>query len=205
MAVSETEVANIAGVHIGAPPIMDIDDRDNKAARIYKRLFSSCTRAVGAMHKWNCLKRRNFGALQPVKPLFEIDGGWANQFKLPADYLTMISMNGLDAERYHDLWEIEGDMLLANVDVARLRYIGHERDVVKWTPGFVQAVAFYLASQACTPIRQDKAKSAELKQEFWDRALPDAKKTDSNEQRRKPIDSMLGSQYDRSRNVSTLG
>ena len=170
-----------------------------------KVLFGSSTRAVGAMHKWNCLKMRAFGALQPVKPLFEIDGGWANQFKLPADFLTLISVNGLDAERYNDKWEIEGDMLLTNTDVARLRYIGHERDVVKWTPGYVDAVAFYLASRACTPIRQDKAKSAELKQEFWDRVLPDAKKTDSNEQRRRTIDTTFGSRYDRSRNVSTLG
>lgn len=205
MATTETEVANIAGVHIGAPKIMDIDDRDNKTARVFKGLFDSTVAAVGAMHKWNCLKKRAFGARQLDKPLFAAEGGWAEQFRLPADFLTMVSINGLDAERHSDKWEIEGDFVLMNAEEARLRYIAHIRNVVTWKPGFVDAVAFYLASRACTPIRQDKAKSLELKQEFWERVLPDAKKTDSNEVNQRTIDSTFGSAYDRARNVSTLG
>ena len=201
MAVSPTDIANLALGHIGAPPIMDLDDRDNKSAREVKRVFDSSIAAVGRMHTWNCLKQRTQAAQLTIKPIF----GWAEQYQLPSDYLKMVSLNDKDREDFSDLWEIEGDKLLTDETEANIRYIAHLTNTVLYDPNFVDCVAMFIAQRIATPIRQDRTKAAELKQEFFERILPDARKTDANEQRQGPINTTAGSGYIKSRRISTAG
>lgn len=201
MAASETEVANLALGHVGAPAIMDIDDRDNKSAREVTRVFDESARAVGAMANWNCLRTRAVAAQLSTGPIF----GWQFQYQLPSDYLKLVSINDLDADVFDDYWDVEQLRLLTDADAANIRYVAHIKDVRKWSPGYTDCVALYMAQRFSTAIRQDRTKTAELKQEFYDRVLPDARKTYANEGRRRPINTTQGSQYNKARRVSTNG
>ena len=199
MAASETEVANLALSHIGSPNITSLTERDNESAREIRRVFPASRRYIASKHKWNCMTRRVVAAQISIGPVF----GWEFQYQLPADYITMVSLNGNDAEQYSDYWDIEGRRLLTSADVANIRYIADVVNVTEWSAGFVQCVALHIAAQIATPIRQDDRKAAQLEARLEDRVLPDARKTDANERRRRPIDTTRGSQYLRSRYVST--
>jgi len=201
MAAGETEIANIALGHIGAPKIQDIEDRENKSAREAKRIFASSRRAIAAKHKWNCLTKRAIAAQLTVKPIF----GFAEQYQLPTDYITMVELNGLDVEKITDRWKVEGLLLLSDADSANIIYVADVTNVSEWSPGFEQCVALHMAAQLATTIRQDGVKAAELESRLEDRALSDARKTDSNEANLRPIDTTSGSQYIKSRRRSTNG
>ena len=180
---------------------MDIDDRENKSAREVKRIFDISVAEVGEMHKWNCLMRRAVAALQQTKPPF----GYENQFKLPSDFLRLVTLNGNEADEERDLWDVEGNMLLSDTDIAEIRYVAHIRDTTIYRPGFVMGLQHWIAAKVATPIRQDTAKADSLRNEFFERILPLAKTTDGNERKRKTYDQTRGSQFIRSRRVSTKG
>ena len=130
MAVSKTDIANGALQHIGAPAIKDIDDIQSKSAKEIKKVFDETVAEVGAMHKWNCLKRRAYGAQLSDKPIF----GWEYQYRLPSDNLLVVSVNDKDNESGEPNWEVEGDLLLTNDEEAKIRYIAHILDTSLYSP-----------------------------------------------------------------------
>lgn len=180
---------------------MDLDDRENKTAREIKKVYDLSVAEVGEMHKWNCLIRRAVAAQQATKPAF----GYAFQYKLPADFLRLVTLNGNEADEERDLWDVETDLLLTDADIAQIRYVAHIRDTTVYRPGFVMALQHWLGSKIATPIRQDSNKATELRNEFFERVLPLAKTMDGNERNRKTYDQTRGSQYIRARRVSTKG
>jgi len=87
---TKTDISNLALGRVGAQRIMDINDAENKSARLCKLFFDDTVREVGRSGEWNCLKSRDtFGRLV-TDPSF----GWAYQYQLPVDCLRVIKVNG---------------------------------------------------------------------------------------------------------------
>lgn len=94
MAVSKTDICNLALARVGAQTIMDIDDADSKGARACKNAFESTIREVSRCAIWNTLKARAALAELSTAPAF----GWAKQFQLPTDFIRLFKLNGVDLD-----------------------------------------------------------------------------------------------------------
>jgi hypothetical protein len=202
MALSQTEICNQALARVGAQRIMDINDADSKSARVCLNAFEATVREVAAAGDWKCLKKRATFNKLATPPAFE----WAFQYQLPADFISLVELNGVD---YHgqpsDEWDIEGRVLLTDAETAQARYIAYVEDTTVWDPLFTDAVVVLLASKIAVPIRQDEGMAAQLKEEFLRSALPKARTKNGNNRRRMRFDPCAESRFLRARYNSTNG
>lgn len=53
-----TDIANLALMEVGQPPITDIDDVNSNAAELCRASFWQSVGEAGRAHNWNCLKQR---------------------------------------------------------------------------------------------------------------------------------------------------
>jgi len=204
MAVSKTDIANQALNHIGEPTIMDITDKDNATARIINSVYDVTFREIARDHEWNCLKRRTEAAKLATAPVF----GYTNQFKLPADFIRLLRLNGRDISQRTDTYEVEnldgvGLVLLSDADSAKIQYIAEVTDTTTYDTLFVEAFSVYLASKIATQIRQDEAKGEALMSRYLQVVLPRARKVDGNERNRAPYDPREQSRWLSARQVGT--
>lgn len=202
MALSATDICNLALARIGEEAIMDITDDSIKSARACNVAFEPVAREVARMGEWNCLKKRVALAQIAEAPAFE----WEYQYQLPSDFISLVEVNGSD---YHgqaqDKWEIEGRVLLTDAETANIRYIAYVEDTAQWDSLFSNAVAVLLAARIAVLIRQDENLATALIREFESVALPRARMKDGNERRVRRFDPTLESRFIAARHFSTNG
>lgn len=197
MAVSKTDICNNAIGRIGAQRIMDIDDQDSKSARICKNAYEINLRELLRLAQWNFAKDRVQLAEISTAPAF----GWAKQYQLPTDFIRLIQFNDIDAwqDDPSDFFEIEGRKLLTDEETARIEYIKFVDDPNQYDALFTKALVVLLASEIAVPIRQDEAIAGRLLVEFTSLKLPEARKTDANEKKRRRYDPARESNFINSR------
>lgn len=197
MAVSKTDICNNAIGRIGAQRIMDIDDAASKSARICKNAYEINLREVLRLAPWNFAKDRVQLAELSTAPVF----GWAKQYQLPTDFIRLIQFNDLDAwqDEPSDFYEIEGRKLLTDEETARIEYIKFVDDPNQYDALFTKALVVLLASEIAVPIRQDEGLAGKLLAEFTSLKLPNARKTDGNEKKRRRYDAARESDFVNSR------
>ena len=203
MAVSKTDICNLALARVGAQTIMDIDDADSKGARACKNAFESTVREVSRAGIWNTLKARASLAELSTAPAF----GWTKQFQLPTDFIRLFKLNGVDLDNDEpgEYFEIEGKVLLTDADTADIQYIAYKDDPNAYDPLMVDAIVVLLASKIAVPMRQDEAMATSLRAEFERVTLPRARKTDGNEKKSRRYDPASESRFVNSRYNSTNG
>lgn len=203
MALSQTDICNLALQRVGAPAIMDILDTEDKNARACLLAFEATVREVSRERRWNCLRKRaTLGQLDEA-PAFE----WAKQYQLPTDFISLVEVNGFD---YHGQpqahWEIEGRRLLTDEERADITYVAYVDDPVEWDALFSNAVVVLLASKLAARLRSDDLNvSRGLLDEYMRVALPKAGMRGGAEHRRTRYNPAEGSEFIRSRHISTNG
>jgi hypothetical protein len=152
--------------------------------------------------------RTGAGCLYPqtMKALKHPPTGGAYQFQLPANFISMVELNGVPVSgTLGEDWEIEGDKLLTDAAEAKVRFIGYDEDTHNWDPLFVNAVVVNLASKIALLIRKDDALAQALLSEYQRVSLPQARMKDGNERKRKRFDPWEDSRFVQSRRYSTNG
>jgi hypothetical protein len=198
---SKTDIANQALSRIGAKTIMDLDDTTSTSARVVKNVFEQSVREVGRFHDWNCLMERSNLAQLSTPPAF----GWEYQYQLPTNCLKLCTVNGYEIGDNEDAYDVEGRKILTDSDECKITYVAYKEDTGEYDPLFVEALVVYIAAKIATSIRQDENLASQLKQEFYQYALPKARKKDGNEKRQRRIDIANDSDWIRSRVTSTTG
>jgi hypothetical protein len=203
MAVSKTDICNLALARVGAQSIMDIDDADSKGARACKNAFESVVRKVSRVAIWNTLKSRASLAELSTAPVF----GWSKQFQLPTDFIRLFKLNGVDLDNDEpgEYFEIEGKVLLTDAETADIQYIAYKDDPNVYDPLMVDAIVVLLASEIAVPLRQDEGMATTLRAEYERTTLPRARKTDGNEKKSRRYDPTSESRFVNSRYFSTNG
>ncbi|MGK0735948.1 hypothetical protein ACSFCT_04025 [Yokenella regensburgei] len=126
---SSVSICSNALLALGAHPINSFDE-DTDHARLCSNLYPSVRNNILRAHPWNCAIKRL--VLSPVSsaPVF----GFSFQFALPGDLIRVLSIG----EQHDDIpYRIEGNRLLANVQVARLRYVFRNEDESTWDAALV--------------------------------------------------------------------
>ena len=170
MALSETDICNMALGRIGAKRLSDFSNKDeNNAQSVQCRLHYEQTRdALLRSHWWRFARSRVQLSENTTAPTFEFD----NAFDLPSDFLRLwikpFEDNNWRLNNTHHTFSMEGKQLLTDEDSVYLRYIKKVTDVSEFDPLFVEVLTLKLALKMCMPLSQDKELYQVLYQEMRD-------------------------------------
>jgi len=178
---SKTDIANIALAKFREGRITSIDDTTDSVAIIVKDQFEHCLRTVLEEHRWNFAGKRATLTQLVAAPEF----GWTYQYQLPTDLIRLKEVNGELHEASLGTFTIEGDLLLSNEPTIAITYVGYVDDPNLFSPSFVDAMSFKLASLLCARITGNADLATSLDKQYQvglSRAiLLDAKAMGSNE------------------------
>lgn len=164
MALSQTEIVNLALTRLGQDRVISIDD-DNESARVIRALWDFTRDAVLASYPWKfAIKRTSLPALSAA-PAY----GWERQFTVPEECLRLVQV-GDDYVFYTGLLEtfqLEGGVILTNEAAPlRLRYVQRVATVGLWPVLFGRVVALQLAIDACEKLTSSAAKQGVLNEAY---------------------------------------
>lgn len=164
MALSQTEIVNLALTRLGQDRVISIDD-DNESARVIRSLWDFTRDAVLASYPWKfAIKRTSLPALSAA-PAY----GWERQFTVPEECLRLVQV-GDDYVFYTGLLEtfqLEGGVILTNEAAPlRLRYVQRVATVGLWPVLFGRVVALQLAIDACEKLTSSAAKQGVLNEAY---------------------------------------
>lgn len=164
MALSQTEIVNLALTRLGQDRVISISD-DVEAARVMRSLWDFTRDAVLASYPWKfAIKRTSLPALAEA-PAY----GWARQFTVPEECLRLVQV-GDDYVFYTGLLEtfqLEGGVIMTDEAAPlRLRYVQRVTNVGLWPVLFGRVVAMQLAIDACEKLTTSSAKQGVLNEAY---------------------------------------
>lgn len=139
-----TDIANLALRHLQIAPVLSIDppDDDSKEAAAAAAWYDQARRDTLEAHPWGFARKRASLAADGDDPSFEYDA----RYELPSDFIRLVRL-GEDWDNPELDYEIIGNFIECNVETPLdIVYIYNITDVTKFSPKFVTAMSFKLAS-----------------------------------------------------------
>lgn len=170
MTTSFVQLINAALVKIGVPTIISIDD-NTRPAQLAKLRYEDCRDIVLRSHEWSCATARIKLASETTLPEF----GYGFKFRLPVDYLRLISVEPPEIE-----YKIEGKHILSDETELDILYIKQITDPTDFDMLCSEAISTYLAYDLCFALVQNPQQRQMLYSQYID-ILNRAKKIDFNE------------------------
>ncbi len=172
--MTPTDIANMALSRLGEPRLSSIEENTPNAISC-RQHFATVRDALLRAHAWNFATTRAQLSQAP-SPAF----GWANAFALPADFLRLCTFNGRQAKMSTSEFILEGGLLLADVDDARITYVRRMTDLTDADPCFIETLVFRLAAAIAIDVTNSSAKRDEM-EGLANRRLADASFFDATE------------------------
>lgn len=179
MAISETDIANMAVMSLGIEtPISNILTDDSNEARYCRRFYAPSRDAMLRSHPWNCAIHR-----KTITPLVATpDSDWDYQYQLPANPHCLRVLQVGEKEDQPIEWVVEERRLLCNEGTSvKLVYIKRITDTNEFDPLLIEAIALKMAIKICMPLVKDQAIKDSLVKELEIITLPLARSIDAQE------------------------
>lgn len=179
MTISEVGIANIALTQLGARIIISVDD-DNIEANMVKVHYDAARDAVLEEREWTfAVKRATLAKLEDPP-----EWGYGAAFQLPPDTLRVMAVRD-DAPahvNYNELmntldWRREGDTIVCDANIARIRYLAQITNPLEFSPAFVQCLAARLAMEMAIGLTQSSKLQSQAAQ-LYELKLKKAASTD---------------------------
>lgn len=142
-ATGRTAIYNKAIVLLGSRESLLSHDEAIPSAQSLSALWDISRRSALALHPFNFAIVREKLHRDTKAPAF----GYAYQFKKPANLLRWLPWDSDDP--YHFDGEEEGDFFLTDEPEIFVRYIGDHDDPSRWSPLFIDVLAYTLAAEYC--------------------------------------------------------
>lgn len=169
---TSVSIASNALLMLGANPINDFSedaDRVRLASNIYAQVRDKLLRS----HPWNCAIKRVVLSPATEAPAY----GYSYQFPLPGDWLRTLSV-GEPGEEID--FCTEGQMLLADDSVLKLRYIFRNETESTWDTMLVDVMTQAMSATMAYAITQSTSKE-ELEFKKLEMALKQARAVDGQD------------------------
>ena len=184
MAVTSTDIVNLAATHLGERRYADPFTNTSPTAELLSFRYDFSRREVLRSHTWGAAKVDISLSADATAPTHT----WARSFTVPQDCLRLVNIGNTDLEDLHYReYELKGQKV--HTDLAaplKITYIQDITDTSLFDALLVESIALHLASTCATAITDDKG-LAEGLYSLYERKVEEAKFTDSL-QRRRPID-----------------
>jgi hypothetical protein len=168
MAEDAVEIVNMALSHLGNSAVIEDIDELSAEARQGKLWYEAARREALEALNWNFARRRIALSLHSEPPP---EGQWHFRYQYPADCLkARFIVNPLGPQADPVPFEIEmvedERTILVDLDEARLIYTRDHALVSSFSPMFVNALAFLLASKLATALTGSVRKKELMMQAF---------------------------------------
>ncbi len=189
---SEVDICNLALAHLGDnATVASIDPPEGSAqAEHCARFYPVARDSLLEMHAWKFATRRVL-----LAQLTTDTWNWSFAYAEPTGVLKLLAVLPASAASDADTQEYEAEtdgngtpIILTDQEGASLRYIAHVTDTTVFSPLFVDALAWLLASYLAGPVLKGDAGAAMAKaclQSFM-LALSNAKTSDANQRKVRP-------------------
>lgn len=165
---SEIDICNLALARLGdSATVVSIDPPEGSAqAEHCERFYPVARDSLLEMHAWKFATRR-----ATLSALATDTWNWSYAYAVPSDMLKPLAVLPLTAasDAASEQYEIEGTsngtpVILTDLADATLRYLVRATDTTKFSPLFVDALGWLLASHLAGPIIKGDAGAAMAKQ-----------------------------------------
>ncbi len=164
MAISPTQVCNLALARIGSKRINDIEEAATIAVQCETH-YEQTRDALLRSYWWRFASARVDLTQDDEGPDFE----WDNQFSLPNDFLRLKDVyedNNTPLHATTRTYAIEGKKILTNESSVSIRYIRKVEDTTVFDPLFTEVLVLQLAIKLVMPLSQDKVLRRDLLDEL---------------------------------------
>lgn len=168
---SRTSICNLALTRLGVDVITSLLD-ESEQARLCNLLFNQSLDYLLQLYPWNFSLVKASLARSATSPLYD----YAYQYQLPTDPYCLQVVN----TQYDFTYKIEGRMLLSNESSIYITYIKRVTDISELSSLFIETLVFYLASQLCLPLTNNKGMADDM-QAKYQMALQKARLRDAQE------------------------
>ena len=173
-AMDKVGVSNLALSQVGAKVISTFNE-DSPSARIISRFYDPIRDEVLSEAIWTFAQKRVALAQLSETPVFT-DDYMTIMYALPTDLIKLNFLSDPSA-----LVKIEGGKLLSNTSGLKIQYTFRNDDPNTYYPKFTTALALRLASAICFNLTESAKKSADLRAQYVDIALPSAVASDAQQ------------------------
>lgn len=184
---SSIDICNLALSHLGQNPnIATIDPPDtSEHSQVMARFYPMARDTLLERNAWSFAVKR-----AALNQLTNNDRDtWDYAYQLPSDFLRPLALlpDGATDDDQHYEFTIEGTTLYTNLDDAQLRYIAKVTDTTKWSPLFVHALSWLLASFAAgSIIRGQDPRALTYLYDMANRAAAEAMSADGKRKKHNP-------------------
>jgi len=151
--MTDTNIANVLLVSLGADRISDINDSTSENARKVKTVYEPCLRMTLRKNFWNFATKEIALARTATVPVLS---DFSACFQLPSDFIRL-KKTSLDET---DTYKIKGRMIYCNSTSLSIEYVWFNDDPATWDDAFIEAFIHQMASMLSYSITG----SAALKQ-----------------------------------------
>lgn len=178
MAVSRTDICNLALGLLDEDPIQDLDSQDEPKAAVLRIHFPNSFDSGLLAHPWNSCTGREKLTQDADAPLF----GFAYQFTLPADCLTVRKVVNPDCGKEIDRWSVEANRkLLCDFESPGIIYTARVIQIPRLPAYVIEVISYHLALRTARAITGSDTKGQALREELQRTVLPDAQHRDAME------------------------
>lgn len=177
MAISETDICNMAFLGVGAKPKITRLGEDSDNGRLANQFFWPVVDAVLRGHIWNCAIHRKTITPLADAPDFDFD----YQYQLPTNPYCLRVLQVGKSEDQPIIWRVEGRRLLTDESSAPIAYIKRITDTNEFDPLLVDAISIRLQIKFAPSIMNSRKAVADLISEYENITLPLARTIDAQE------------------------
>jgi len=186
MAVTKTDIVNLASTHLGERRYTDPFTDTSPTAELLSFRYDFSRKEVLRSHTWGCAKKDVSLSEDATAP----EHTWSKRFLVPQESLRLVNIANTDLNDLHyKEYELKGQYI--HTDLAaplKITYIRDEDDTSLFDSMLTESIALHLAASCSIAITDDKGLSQGLFN-LYDKKVEEAKFTDSL-QRRRPVDNM---------------
>jgi hypothetical protein len=179
MAVTQVSICNLALIRCGAARISSIS-QDTKTAVALNAIWDMSRDIVMAAHPWNFAIKRDTLAPTATTPEY----GYDYEYDLPSDCLRLLREEDSDVE-----YVVEDSKILSDESELIVSYIYRNENENSWSPGFANALAWYLVVQIGFTLTQ-QTKLVESAEKAYKLALAEARYVDASEGTPEPFETI---------------
>lgn len=158
--MTDVQICNLALARLGDAKISSLSDATAQAQ--YCTLFYTQTvQELQTDLDWQFCRKLATATADAAPPAF----GYANRFPLPADFLRLLRVNGIDEDENFSKWEIIGGFIHTSLTgPIQLDYLANVTTPTSFPPVFVELLTAKLAAHLALPLTGSKELFAQMAQ-----------------------------------------
>ena len=177
---SDTGVVNLALLHLGIDPLVELDTDQSKQAEVARASYDTIRDLMLRVFTWNFAIDRRAYTADLTGPTY----GFDNSFQLPDEILRIVD---IENSRHED-WKVEGRKIITDRDgPLNAKGILRLDTISDWDPMFVMSLS-YRCSMAWAEVLVRQSTVTEAQSRLYVETMREAISTDSLEMHEEVLD-----------------